>query len=42
MLAYTSLALDTLEEMTDYIVEISNGETAENVYAMWLADIGAV
>lgn len=42
VLAYTSLALDTLEEMTDYIVEISNGETAENVYAMWLADIGAV
>ena len=42
VLAYTSLALDTLEEMVDYITEIANGESADNVFAMWQADIGAV
>lgn len=42
VLAYTGLALDTLEEMVDYITEIANGETAENVFAMWQADIGVV
>lgn len=42
MLAYTSLALNTLEEMVDYITEIANGESADNVFAMWQADIGAV
>ena len=42
VLAYTSLALNTLEEMVDYITEIANGESADNVFAMWQADIGAV
>ena len=26
----------------DYITEIANGESADNVFAMWQADIGAV
>lgn len=42
VLAYTALALDTMEEMVDYITEIANGESADNVFAMWQADIGAV
>ena len=42
VLAYTSLALVTMEEMVDYITEIANGESADNVFAMWQADIGAV
>lgn len=42
MLAYTALALDTMAEMVDYITEIANGESADNVFAMWQADIGAV
>ena len=37
VLAYTSLALNTLEEMVDYITEIANGESADNVFAMWQA-----
>lgn len=40
VLAYT--ALDTIEAMEDYITEIANGESADNVFAMWQADIGAV
>ena len=42
VLAYTAMALDTMEEMVDYITEIANGESADNVFAMWQADIGAV
>ena len=42
VLAYTALALDTMEAMEDYITEIANGESADNVFAMWQADIGAV
>ena len=42
VLAYTALALDTMGEMVDYITEIANGESADNVFAMWQADIGAV
>ena len=42
VLAYTALALDTMEAMVDYITEIANGESADNVFAMWQADIGAV
>ena len=42
VLAYTALALDTIEAMEDYITEIANGESADNVFAMWQADIGAV
>lgn len=42
VLAYTSLALETLEEMTDYLTELTNGETPENVFAMWQADVGVV
>ena len=41
VLAYTALALDTMEEMVDYITEIANGESADNVFATWQADIGA-
>ena len=32
------LALGTMEEMVDYITELANGETPENVFAMWYAD----
>ena len=39
VLAYTALALDTMEEMVDYITEIANGESADNVFAMWQADV---
>ena len=42
VLAYTAMALDTMEEMVDYITEIANGESADNVFAMWQADIGTV
>ena len=36
-----SLALGTMEEMVDYITELANGETPENVFAMWYADSSA-
>ena len=41
VLAYTAMALDTMEEMVDYITELANGETPENVFAMWYADSSA-
>ena len=41
VLAYMYLALDTMEEMVDYITELANGETPENVFAMWYADSSA-
>ena len=34
-------ALGTMEEMVDYITELANGETPENVFAMWYADSSA-
>lgn len=40
VLAYASLALNTMEEMPDYLLELTNGETPENVFAMWKADVG--
>ena len=39
VLAYMYLALGTMEEMVDYITELANGETPENVFAMWLSDV---
>ena len=41
VLAYMYLALGTMEEMVDYITELANGETPENVFAMWYADSSA-
>ena len=41
VLAYMYLALGTMEEMVDYITELANGETPENVVAMWYADSSA-
>ena len=41
VLAYMYLALGTMEEMVDYITELANGETSENVFAMWYADSSA-
>ena len=41
VLAYMYLALGTMEEMFDYITELANGETPENVFAMWYADSSA-